>query len=100
MTDFLQHVGVEVEVGVFAEVAPAEGSLQGVTVLDAEFSPDDDPRCRLFRLLDGEGTIVEVECICLLLEDVGENSFFVFVVLWYGVSIYSLFYKSRDSYLL
>ena len=69
----LQHISVKVQILVFAEVAATEGALKCVAIHNLEFAPADHARGGLLRLLDGEGAVVEVKGISLLLQQVGEN---------------------------
>lgn len=65
MADLLQHVCVEVEISVAAEVSSTEGSLKGVRILDAQLSPNNYTGCCLFRLLYCEAAVDKAECVCL-----------------------------------
>jgi hypothetical protein len=66
------------EIGVFAEIASTETGLKSEGVGDAELLPPNNTTCTLLLPLNRECAISIAKDLGLLLENVGEDSFFVF----------------------
>ena len=88
MPDLLQHVCVKVEISVSAKVCSAKGSLEGVRVLDTQFSPNDDTSCRLLGFLDCKATVDKAESISLSLQYKWKHSFCVLIIFGNWVAVH------------
>ena len=90
MANLLEHISVEMQIGMLPEVCPTEGGFKSVAVLDPELTPDHHSGCCLFRLLDSKGTVAEAKGVSLLLKNVRKDPLLELVVLGYRVTVYSL----------
>ena len=75
---FLEHISVKMEIGIFTEITSTETGLECEGVGDAELFPPNNTTCTLLLPLNRERAISIAKDLSLLLEYVGEDSFFVF----------------------
>ena len=73
-SDFLEHIGVEMEISIFPKVCSTETCLECVRILDSDLFPTDNSPSSFFGLLDTESAVIIAEHLCLFLEHIGEYS--------------------------